>query len=313
MVTGVLMLVVIFIAPDSSAQKLKDKASPELDNGIYTIKVHNLAMEIDPALGARITTLKLDGKNFLTGKEINNSMWGSTFWPSPQADWNWPPSPELDNKPYTAVVENNILKMVSQKDPKFGWVVTKEFSGNKKEGSYTLKFTITNNADKAQKVAPWEVTRVHINGLMFFPIGKGEKQGGLIPAVIEKDGICWFPYDPAKLPAKGDRQLYTDGSEGWLAQVNDGVMLLKTFPDVPLEQNAPSSKNHPEGEIELFASMPNARGGYVEIEHQGPYVELQPGASTTWEIKWFLKKIPAKIRVETGNPALTAFARKIAK
>src|SRR5690606_8180548 len=150
-------------APDSSAQKLKDKALPELNNGIYTIKVQNLVLEIDPAIGGRITSLNHDGINFFTDSSVNSFNWGSTFWPSPQSEWNWPPSSEIDNKPYSHKIQDNTLVMVSQKDPKTGFVITKTFSGSKRKGSFILKYTITNQSDRSQKVAPWEVSRVHIN------------------------------------------------------------------------------------------------------------------------------------------------------
>lgn len=313
-ITNVITISAILISLGCSGQKIKDRAVPQNNNGLYTISVNNLALEIDPAIGGRITSLKIDGKNFFTEKSVNSSNWGSTLWPSPQSAWNWPPSPELDNKPYSVVVEDNIVKMVSQKDPKFGWIFTKEISGNKKAGSFTLKFTITNGSDSAQSVAPWEVSRVHINGLTFFPIGEGEKHGGLLPLITEKDGICWFPYQQDKLPVKGDRQLYTDGAEGWLAQVNDGVILVKKFPDIPLEKNAPDGLRSYEGEVELFTSgVSPERGGYVEIEHQGAYEELQPGASSTWEVTWFLRKLPDNIKPEVGSTVLVDYARKLIK
>lgn len=305
----------LFFTLNSFAQKSKNRVVPRNDDGQYIITVNDVALEIDPATGGRITALKIDGKNFLTDKTVNSSNWGSTLWPSPQSVWNWPPSPELDNKPYSVTVEKNAVKMVSQKDPKYGWIFTKEISGDKKAGSYTLKFTITNGLDKPQKVAPWEVTRVHINGLTFFPIGGDNKQGGLIPLMVEKDGICWFPYDLSKLNFKGDHQIYRDGAEGWLAQVNDGVILVKKWNDVPLEKNAPGTKAHPEGEVELYTSGVNAATGlgYVEIEHQGAYEELQPGASSTWEVTWFLRKLPENIKAEAGNPALASYVRKLIK
>lgn len=312
--TNILIITALFFTSGCSGQKDNDRAVPQNNNGLYSIIVNNLVLEIDPAIGGRITSLKIDGKNFFTEKSVNSDNWGSTLWPSPQGVWRWPPSPELDNKPYSVEVENNVVKMVSQKDPKYGWIFTKEISGNKKAGSFTLRFTITNGSDSAQYVAPWEVSRVHINGLTFFPIGKGNKQGGLVPLVVEQDGICWFPYQQDKLPVKGDRQLYTDGSEGWLAQVNDGVILVKKFPDIPLEKNAPNTNGQPEGEIELFTSgVSPERGGYVEIEHQGAYEELQPGASSTWEVIWFLRKLPNTIKTEVGNGALVDYARNLVK
>lgn len=310
----IITLSVILISLGCSNQKINYRAVPQINNGLYTIKVNNLELEIDPGTGGRITSLRIDGKNFFTEKSVDSSNWGSTFWPSPQSAWNWPPPPVLDNKPYSVVVEDNVVKMVSGKDPEFGWIFTKEISGNKKEGSFDLKFTITNGSDSAQFVAPWVVSRVHTNGLTFFPIGEGERHGGLLPLIVEKDGILWFPFKQDELPKKGDRQLFVDGAEGWLAQVNDGVILIKKFPDIPLEKNAPDKAGRFEGEIELFVSrfIPD-RGGYVEIEHQGAYEALMPGASSTWEVIWLLRRLPDNIKTEVGNKDLVDYTRKLVK
>ncbi|WP_018613438.1 DUF4380 domain-containing protein [Segetibacter koreensis] len=305
-----LMIIVVsaFSVIASSGQTTSNKAAIKKKGELYRIKVQNQILEIDPSIGGRITSLQLDGKEFLTGKSVNDFNWGSTFWISPQSNWDWPPSAELDNKLYSAKIEANELIMVSQKDSQTGLVVTKKISGNSKGGSYTFKYLITNPTNKVQKVAPWEVTRVQTNGIAFFPLGNGERRGGLIPLTSVQDGICWFTYQKSKLPVKGDRQLYTDGAEGWLAEVNENVILVKKFPDIPLEKNAPK-----EGEIELFASPVEPGKSYVEIEHQGAYEELQPEASLIWIVTWYLRKLPAGIKPEAGNTSLLSYVRKLVK
>ncbi len=303
------LVIVIFLwfsVLESKAQKKLDKVSPKEVSGIYSLIVGNVEMQVNPSIGGRITSLKLDGQEFLTGKEVNDVNWGSTLWPSPQSVWSWPPPPVLDSQPYSVAIEGHVLKMVSQKDPKMGLVFTKEFSGNRKARSFTLKYTISNQADSVQSVAPWEVTRVRTHGLAFFPFGEGQRRGGLLPFLMEKDGISWFQYEEEKLPIKGDRQIYSDGTEGWMAQINDGFLLVKKFPDVPFEKNAPK-----EGEIELYASPVVSGKSYVEIEHQGPYEQLRPGESLTWEVTWYLRKLPSTIKAEPGNPGLVDYVRKL--
>ncbi|MEJ7830824.1 MAG: hypothetical protein WKF91_21645 [Segetibacter sp.] len=100
---------------------------PKVENGIYSITLNNTVLEIDPQTGGRVTSLKLDGKNFFTGKEVNANYWGSTLWPSPQKDWGGAPPPELNNQPYSVQVNNNVIKMVSRKDSKFGYMFSEEF------------------------------------------------------------------------------------------------------------------------------------------------------------------------------------------
>lgn len=304
----VIILFLGFSVLESKAQKKLNKVSPTELNGVYSIKVGNAEMQVDPLIGGRITSLKLDGQEFLTGKEVNEINWGSTLWPSPQSVWSWPPPVALDSEPYSVAINGSVVKMVSQKDPKSGLVFTKEFSGNAKDSSFTLKYSITNEADTAQKVAPWEVTRVRTHGLAFFPFGEGARRGGLLPFLIEKDGISWFQYHEDRLPLKGDRQIYSDGSEGWMAQVNDRILLVKKFPDVPFEKNAPK-----EGEIELYASPVVSGKSYVEIEHQGPYEELRPGETSVWQVTWYLRKLPTSIKAEPGNSKLIDYVRKVVK
>jgi hypothetical protein len=47
--------------------------------------------------------------------------------------------------------------------------------------------------------------------------------------------------------------------------------------------------------------------------HQGPYEEIQPGATLTWETVWFLRKLPAGMKEQAGNEALTRYVQKIVK
>jgi hypothetical protein len=303
-----ILMFLLTSGPALLAQKSKTTIRVEM-NGKYSISMGDQVLRIDPAKGGRITNLFLNGKDFLTDSTVNSFNWGSTFWFSPQSDWQWPPSAEIDNKPYIVSVAKGIVKMVSRQDPKTGLVVTKEISGDTKNDAFILKYTITNHSDISRKVAPWEVTRVRPNGLALFPVGKDSARGGLLSSTSIENGIFYYQYQKEKLPVKGDRQIYADGSEGWLAQVNGNVILIKKFPDVPLELNAPK-----EGEVELFASEVTAsNAGYVEIEHQGPYLNLAPGASSVWETRWLLRKLPAGTKAKTRDKALVDYIREIVK
>src|SRR5687767_9973066 len=155
------------------------RAIPVNRAGVISIEINNSVLEIDPATGGRITALRYEGKDFLTGKDIHPDYWGSTLWPSPQKEWGGSPPPELDNQSYTLTIENKVIKMVSRRDEKFGYIFSKEISGDKRNGSFNIRYTILNNSDQVRTVAPWEVTRVHTKGLAFYPQGTGERRGNL--------------------------------------------------------------------------------------------------------------------------------------
>lgn len=287
-----------------SCKPKNDLILPVESGDVYLIRVENQEIEINPQIGGRITSLKLDGENFLTGEEVNANYWGSTFWPSPQQAWNGRLSPELDNLPYEATVEGNILKLISSVDPASGYVFTKEISGHAENASFRIKYSITNRSGEVQQVAPWEVTRVHPHGLAFFPKGTGDRWGGMADLATDIAGITWFAYEEEKIPVRNTK-FFSDGSEGWIAQVNNDVIFVKAFPDIPVEQAAPS-----ESEVEIYA---NAEKTYVEIEQQGAYQALQPGESLSWEVRWFLRRLPDEIKVEIGNDSLVAYSRNLVK
>jgi hypothetical protein len=272
---------------------------PIKKNGIYTIKNAAQELTIDPTIGGRITELKLNGINFLTTKSIHPIFWGSTLWPSPQKIWGGPDLVELDRSVYTDTVFGNTLKMVSKPDPKSGFIFTKEISVNKKLGAFELKYSITNGSDTIRKVAAWEVTRVATGGLTFFPTGQGLRWGNIVGLVKESKGISWFNYEPDKIPSKHNK-FFSDGKDGWIAQLNNGIIFIKYFKDEPKELAAPS-----EAEIEVYT---NPDKTYVEVEVQGGYTTLKPGASLTWTVFWYIKKLP-KMKVETGNQKLIDFVR----
>jgi len=288
--------------------KVKDNpryAKPiEKSNGIYALQIHNLSVEVDSKVGGRISSFKIGNQEFLSSVSVNPDNWGSTFWPSPQSAWGWPPSEQLDKDQYTAKVQNNSFVLTSQKDEKLGYVITKEFYGNLTDTSLIIKYTITNNSTTTQSVAPWEITRVKPNGLSYYPSGKKSKKGDLAPLTEDSKGITWYNYNGDKIPP-GVPKLISDGSAGWFAQINKGIILLKKFEDVPVEKMAPE-----EGEIELYA---NPDKSYIEIEQQGTYTKLNPGQSLTWEMKWYLRQLPKGVVAEPGNEKLIQYTMSIGK
>jgi hypothetical protein len=299
------LTLLLFIATGCISIKEVVPAKPEdRGNGIFSFTVHNLKFEVDAKSGGRISSFQLNDKDFLSGRQVNADNWGSTFWPSPQSAWGWPPSEEIDKQMYSGGIVENAIVLTSKKDSKLGYVIKKEFFGNPQDTSVTIRYTIINETDSTQSVSPWEITRVPPGGLTFFPKGKGEMKGKLAPLMKESEGMIWFPYQDSLIPS-GHEKLMADGSEGWMAQVSNEIIFIKKWTDVPLEKNAPG-----EGEVEIYA---NPDKSYIEIEPQGPYTSLAPKATLVWEVKWYLRPLPKRIKAEVGNRALVDFARGVIK
>jgi len=66
----------------------------------YRIEIGNLSMTIDAAGGAKIRSFKYKDAEVISQSPMRETF-GSTFWTSPQNEWNWPPVAEYDKLPYT--------------------------------------------------------------------------------------------------------------------------------------------------------------------------------------------------------------------
>ena len=279
---------------------------PTATGSLYSFQFGDTQFAVDANLGGRIVTFAFSGRNILTGPAVDPANFGSTLWPSPQTDWGWPPPAQIDSAPYAASIDAAVLSLSGATAPGLGLAVEKEFSADGKSGVVTVLYTLANRGSQARQVAPWEITRVAAGGLTFFPMGEGGPRKGpqdlLSPAIV--DGVAWFAYNAATITA--DQKLFADGLEGWIAHVDGDLLLVKSFADTPTSQAAPG-----EAEIEIYA---NAGHTYVEVENQGAYVSLAPGAATTWTVRWILRKLDlAATPASVGSAALVDLVRSLVK
>lgn len=283
-----------------------DPSAPAVKGSFYTFTFGDTVFAVDAATAGRIATFSLAGKNILTaarGSDDNN--WGSTFWPSPQSDWNWPPPAQIDPGPYAARVQGTSLVLESPTFPGLGLGVTKRFSVDPGKAMVTVAYGIVNKGGQARAVAPWEITRVAAGGLTFFPMGEGAPWKGpqeLLRLQMHA-GVAWLASERGAISS--DQKVFADGHEGWIAHVAGDLLLVKAFSDIAPAQAAPG-----EAEIELYT---DASRTYVEVENQGAYANLDPGATATWTVRWFLRKLDAAVSVQPGSTDLLGVVRALAR
>jgi hypothetical protein len=279
---------------------------PTAQGTVYTFTFGDTVFAVDAATGGRIVTFSLAGRNILTAaKNGQDNNWGSTFWPSPQSDWNWPPPSELDPGAYAASLDGAVLSLVSPPVAALGLAVTKRFSVDASAAAVTVEYGLVNRGMQARKVAPWEITRVASGGLTFFPMGDGVPTKGMqdLLSLQISGGVAWFACDPT--PLASDQKVFADGHEGWIAHVDGNLLLVKAFPDTPLAQAAPG-----EAEIELYT---DAGRTYVEVENQGAYASIAPGATATWKVRWFLRLLDPSLAAKPGSAELLRTVRALVK
>lgn len=275
---------------------------PRLEGDQYVIDFPPYRVEVEPKLGARITGFRLDGKNAFAEPSESPVAFGVSFWPSPQQAWNWPPPEEFDQQPYDAEIRGSTLVLTSRPSARVGLRASKEISADPTRGATRIVYGIENVASAATRVAPWENARTRPHGLTFFPMNGGPRSASTL-AIDAADGMGWLAHDPARYTKNG--KFFADGAEGWLANTDGERLLVFAFDDVPDGSEAPG-----EGEIEIYV---DGAGKFVEVEHQGPYVELAPGKSLRWSVTWMLERLPADLDVRRGSAALVELARRAAQ
>ena len=243
--------------------------------GLYSLQCGHVKMEINAAKGGKILSLKYDDREMLSQLRWPEAF-GSTFWTSPQKEWNWPPVKEFDKNPYTVTQDGGTLKMTSEVSERLKCRVGKTFTTDEKDGAIVVTYTITNEGSEPRKVAPWEITRVeNEGGIIFFdaPVD-GIWPAGLMDFKAQY-GLAWYQTDERN----ENRKVNADG-KGWLAYCSRGLLLVKRFDDLTPEQPAPD-----EAEVQVYVNRGKA---HIELESQGAYQLLQPKESLSWTVRWYL-------------------------
>ena len=243
--------------------------------GLYSLQCGRVKMEINAAKGGKILSLKYDDREMLSQLRWPEAF-GSTFWTSPQKEWNWPPVKEFDKNPYTVTQDGGTLKMTSEVSERLKCRVGKTFTTDEKDGAIVVTYTITNEGSEPRKVAPWEITRVeNEGGVIFFdaPVD-GIWPAGLMDFKTQY-GLAWYQTDERN----ENRKVNADG-KGWLAYCSRGLLLVKRFDDLTPEQPAPD-----EAEVQVYVNRGKA---HIELESQGAYQLLQPKESLSWTVRWYL-------------------------
>ena len=264
--------------------------------GTYELSVGPLSMTVDAAHGGKILSLK-HGEDEVLSQSRWPESFGSTFWTSPQKEWNWPPVAEFDKQPYTVVAATEgHLHIQSNVAERLQLSVGKQFAVDAADTAIVITYSIKNHATEPRQVAPWEITRVtNTDGsLIFFDADTAAIWPKGLLSFQQAHGIAW--YQPDEAPQ--NRKVNADG-KGWLAHLSKGLLMLKVFPDLDASQPAPG-----EAEIQVYV---NQRKTYIELESQGAYTTLQPGGSLSWTVRWYLRQAAAT----DGKPS-AALARQVA-
>ena len=161
-----------------------------------------------------------------------------------------------------------------------------------------LSYTVVNAGNDPLRPTLSELQRVpSAQGLTFFP---GEPR--LLPESTLKlnvwQPLVWFSHEQSREPRSVEALV--PSAEGWLATARNGLLLINTFGDV----------NKSTIVVRSAYDAETKQRPWVEVGAQTTF-ELLPGASATWNARWFLRKLPASIVAKAGNAQLVGFVRGI--
>jgi hypothetical protein len=196
-------------------------------------------------------------------------------------------------EPFSAEVEGSTLVLKNGSG-----TLTKRYRLDTARRCVELSYTLLNTGNDLLRPTVSDLQRVSsAGGLTFFP---GEAR--LLPGSTLKlnvwQPLVWFSHEQGREPRSVEALV--PSSEGWLATTRDGLLLVEAFGDV----------NQPTIVVRSAYDAATKQRRWVEVGAQTRF-ELSPGASATWNVRWFLRQLPAGIVAKAGNPELVGFVRGI--
>ena len=149
-------LMAVVVSGAASAQTVQGS----VDEG-FVIKAGNVTMTVSAKEGGKIMSYKYDDKEMLSQLRMRN-QYGSTFWTSPQKEWNWPPVTEFDRAAYTdetdAIFKGSMLRLMSQTGRKLPFQIEKLYIPDPNGKYIKVLYTIYNRGDVEEEVKknPWQ-------------------------------------------------------------------------------------------------------------------------------------------------------------
>jgi hypothetical protein len=206
---------------------------------------------------------------------------------------------EIDAEPYAVSEAEQSLLLTSETNGYLGCIVEKRFAPAESSSGtlgIAVTYTIQNENSVSFGYAPWEISRV-ASGTVVYPSGPGGQLAQSTLTLQDALDHSWYTYDAEGL--EDVPKVFADGSDGWLAWAqagSPGALVIKSFEDISSAQFAEG-----EAEIEVYA---DPSGDYMEVEQQGAFEEIAPGARLTWTVVWLGVPVDSSVTVEVGSQGL---------
>ncbi|PPK85687.1 uncharacterized protein DUF4380 [Neolewinella xylanilytica] len=245
-----------------------------------TLTRDSLSITVEPGMGGRLVSLTYGGREMLpTQRDSSGYTYGSTAWPAPQSEWNWPPPAAIDREAYTVQeVDAHSLLLISREDPETGLVLQKRYRLGP-DSDVGLTYWITNHGDTTRSVAAWEVTRLPYGGAFWFYSDSLRVERGAGTTVQSRDSLRRITVDDRHT---GKIKVFADLDSVPVSYTNDGLVLEKHTVVTDFYRVAPG-----QAPLEIYL---DPAAGFVEFELHGDYRKLGYGETSTLRTKWVIRR-----------------------
>lgn len=161
-----------------------------------------------------------------------------------------------------------------------------------------ITYTVVNSTTAPLQAGSMDFHRVpSATGLTFFPNAPKLLPGSTLKLNVWQP-VCWFAHEQAREPKSLEASV--ESTEGWVASINDGVMLVKVA----------SGGARPV--ISIFSAYDPATKlrPWVEVGERSSF-EVAAGASASASVRLFVRKVPTSLQVKSGNQELVGFVRGV--
>jgi len=242
--------------------------TPDLTKeGLYVFTGGGIELSVQPRSGS-IVRLALEGKEALLAPE-----------PQPDA--------------FSAELEGSTLVL---KGAAGG--LSKRFRLDTARRSVEVTYTVTNATAVSQRASVADLHRVpSATGLSFFP-GAGKLLPGSTLKLNVWQPVVWLAHDQIWEPKAVEASV--DSSEGWVANVHNGLVLVKVVSDAA----------RPLVSITAAYDAATKLRPFIEIGERNSF-DLPPGASAVCNVRLFVRKLPPNLVAKSGNQELVGFVRGV--
>lgn len=242
--------------------------APELGkDGLYVLSGAGIELAVEAQTG-NLARLSLDGKPALLPPE---------------------PQPPL----FHAEVEGSALLLKTAQGGQ-----SKRIRLDTARRAIEITYTLTNTTASTLHASVADVLLLpSAAGLTFFPAAGKPHPGATLELDLSKP-VVWLTHEQPREPKP--LMAAVDSSEGWLASVHDGLVLVA------------QASGGARPLVSLMAPYDAARKErpFIELATRRE-LEILPGASASYELRLFLRALPPQLLPKSGNQALLGFVRGV--